>query len=237
MKERNKNNSIVFLTTLSVYLGLVLVGGTPFVMAQAALTRQEYETKSAKENKDELNKPLSDANLYIPQIIQLINELNSLSKNQGFDWNELNHYKIEGLGFCESDNSPSYEVTGYDGKFPEVFDNFSIKLGREISKRRVAAKLGDFYSQRTGYDFSTVDSTFLIKTTVENKNSQETKVFLNEVVTYFGKFASFPISSMEKVVYENTKVSSENNQIFIVTRLPRGSLNELLKQNAKADNQ
>jgi hypothetical protein len=38
-----------------------------------------------------------------------------------------------------------------------------------------------------------------------------------------------------QIIYQNTEISRENNQIFIVTRLPRGSLDELLKQDAKAE--
>jgi hypothetical protein len=37
-------------------------------------------------------------------------------------------------------------------------------------------------------------------------------------------------SEPQKVVYENTKITSQKNQIFIVTRLPRGSIDSLLKQ-------
>ena len=39
MTNRKSQNSILFLTTLGVYLGLVLVGATPQVLAQAATTR------------------------------------------------------------------------------------------------------------------------------------------------------------------------------------------------------
>jgi NCAIR mutase (PurE)-related protein len=44
-------------------------------------------------------------------------------------------------------------------------------------------------------------------------------------------------NTLTKQVYENTKATSKNNQVFIVTRLPRGSLDALLKQDAKAENQ
>lgn len=37
LSKKNKHNPIYFLTTLSVYLGLVLVGASPQVLAQAKL--------------------------------------------------------------------------------------------------------------------------------------------------------------------------------------------------------
>jgi hypothetical protein len=39
LTNRKNQNSILFLTTLGVYLGLVLVGATPQVLAQAATAR------------------------------------------------------------------------------------------------------------------------------------------------------------------------------------------------------
>jgi len=58
MSGKNKNyNSIVFLTTLSVYLGLVLVGGAPQVFAYAATTKN-FDIQHEIEVRDDLdNKP------------------------------------------------------------------------------------------------------------------------------------------------------------------------------------
>ena len=56
--NKGKNqNSILVLATLGVYLGLVLAGATPQVLAQAAMTRQ-FDVKDEVEFKDDLdNKP------------------------------------------------------------------------------------------------------------------------------------------------------------------------------------
>lgn len=233
MSKGKSYNRIVFLTTLSLYLGLVLVSATPQVLAQTASTIHEYEINFAKKNKEEKDKPLDDKNLFIPQIIHLVTELDSLNKEQIFDWNAKNHFQIEGLSFCQSDNSPTFEGSSSldNRKINEVFDNFAIRLGREISKRRAVSKFGDFYSQNISFDFLTEDSNFSIKTTVDNKNPQEFLAFLDELTAYFNKFSSFRNSSKERVVYENTKVTTENDQVFIVTRLPRGSIDSLLAKN------
>jgi hypothetical protein len=54
--SKSKNNSIIFLTTLSVYLGLVLVGGAaPHVLAQAALT-QAFEITDEIEATDDIDR-------------------------------------------------------------------------------------------------------------------------------------------------------------------------------------
>jgi hypothetical protein len=54
VKNPKNNNSILVLATLGVYLGLVLVGGTPQVLAQAAMTRQ-FNVREEIEFKEDLD--------------------------------------------------------------------------------------------------------------------------------------------------------------------------------------
>jgi hypothetical protein len=54
VKTSRNNNSILVLATLGVYLGLVLVGGTPQVLAQAAMTRQ-FNVREEIEFKEDLD--------------------------------------------------------------------------------------------------------------------------------------------------------------------------------------
>jgi hypothetical protein len=58
IKPTNKN-SILVLATLGVYIGLVLVGATPQVLARAAMTR-EFCVKDEIEVKDDLDKKPDD---------------------------------------------------------------------------------------------------------------------------------------------------------------------------------
>ena len=72
MTKGKNYNSILFLTTLGVYLGLVLVGGTaPQVLAHSALTRN-FEISDEIEFNDELDtKPdaiADNAGRFVPEI-------------------------------------------------------------------------------------------------------------------------------------------------------------------------
>lgn len=61
MDKRSREHSLLFLTTLGVYLGLILVGSTPQVLAQAATTRI-FDVRDEIEAKDDLdNKPNTSA--------------------------------------------------------------------------------------------------------------------------------------------------------------------------------
>src|SRR5215213_8774342 len=104
MSNRKNYNSIVFLTTLSVYLGLVLVGGaTPSVLAQAATTR-DFNIKNEIVVEDDLDKK-PDEDLFADSIVGLVQELDKLSREKSFDWNTKDTFQIQGLGICESNNS------------------------------------------------------------------------------------------------------------------------------------
>ena len=62
MEKRKGQNSILFVATLGVYLGLMLAGATPQVLANAATTRS-FDIKDEIEFQDKLDKdpdPLAD---------------------------------------------------------------------------------------------------------------------------------------------------------------------------------
>jgi hypothetical protein len=104
VNNRKNYNSIVFLT---VYFGLVLVGATPQVLAQAAMTRQ-FDIKTEIEFKDDLDKKPDENDLFTTSIVNLVRELNRFSEKKQFDWNGNTEYQIESLAICGSDNSPSF---------------------------------------------------------------------------------------------------------------------------------
>jgi hypothetical protein len=199
MSGKTKNyNSIIFLTTLSVYLGLVLVGGAPQVMAYAATTKNfdiqhEIEFKDDLDNKpdDPWADPKTEVNEQSRQFIRQYARLLSSS---------LKNYSPEINGI-------SYNLPGEISKaiFPALDDNLIGFLNLKADKNGLAGKLNlksnNADSARTFSDYS--DSLDFYRRDSKNKT--------------------------EKVVYENTKVTFENNQVFIITNLPRASIDSLIK--------
>ncbi|MBA2379850.1 MAG: hypothetical protein H0V76_09795 [Blastocatellia bacterium] len=55
MKERRNNNSLLVLTTLGVYLGLLMVGATPGVVAQQGAMSRNFELSEEVDLKDDLD--------------------------------------------------------------------------------------------------------------------------------------------------------------------------------------
>ncbi len=61
MQKRSNHNSILFLTTLSVYLGLVLVGAPTGILAQPAAMTRNFDISEEFEIADDLDKKPDDA--------------------------------------------------------------------------------------------------------------------------------------------------------------------------------
>ncbi|HLM61554.1 MAG TPA: hypothetical protein VK308_12180 [Pyrinomonadaceae bacterium] len=238
MSQRNKNNSIIFLTTLSVYLGLVLVGGvTPSVLAQAATTRN-FNVQDEIEFKDDLDKKPDDAENDIslakdfPALfIQLLDEIR----------NEANSGKYSAPVQSEFDFETRYSIRGLRGNHRGGTDILDLDFERFVEKavdekfKSKVSEISDFVDGKSkGWQIQIkVDnSDLLFKASFTKSNAALYAALLNQE---FGFSVLSAKDTLVKQIYENTRVTSENNQVFIVTRLPRGSLDKFVKQDAKAD--
>lgn len=244
---RGKNyNSIVFLTTLSVYLGLVLVGATPQVLAQAALTRN-FDIQIEAEVKDDLdNKPENDD---LSKDVEAVRNFNIAQAIISFA-DDLKKLKSIGKVNYETDLNFSQSL-----RTKLTFNGgYSVSKISSASNPWLETALEELLSNAEAGDLISI-SDFL--SDCEEKNCRETSIEIHSNNDEFTLTFGFTKSSAEKAglaaekfgsvfvskkaasrdaviqkIYENTKVSSENNQIFIVTRLPRGSIDSLLAKNA-----
>ncbi len=55
MSKAKPNNSFIFLTTLGVYIGLLMVGATPGIVAQQGAMTRNFEISEEVEVKDDLD--------------------------------------------------------------------------------------------------------------------------------------------------------------------------------------
>ena len=238
MSQRNKNNSIVFLTTFSVYLGLVLVGGAVSpILAQAALTRN-FNIQDEIEVKDDLDNKPNENDLFASSIIKLIEELDKLSREGKFDWQLKNEIQIEDFELCDSKETTVLASWVSDGSINNQVDyrigKTSFKIAEKFLIRITELKIGGRYDRRIDYKFLFDGKSLTIQAKVKFDNEKNTQIFANEFASYLTQLAYNSNPTKEKTIAEKTKANIENNQVFIVTYLPRGSLDELLKQEAKA---
>lgn len=243
MSNSKNYNSIVFLTTLSVYLGLVLVGATPSVLAQQAALTQKFEIQNEREIEDDLDKNPDDEDCWDSASQEVLGLVNGDFLSNGI------------LGFL-TDLQNLAKIGKYtDGdRFNFQFDYKSTEGGRSrisylcystddsvilaASKKveNLASSRYYRYDQdlKTNASHSTVsfileNDVLTIKISDEQKSNSVAEITANNYNKAFAiGICSKYVDKPQKIVYQRSKATFENNQVFIVTNLPRASIDELL---------
>lgn len=235
--SRSKNyNRIVFLTTLSVYLGLILVGGTAPVLAHSALTKS-FDIHNEIETKDDLdNKPDDEsAEIFTADFPKLLSEFISEIKTDSDTGRIKNPLPdiFGSQGFITLYDDSSGASSGYESNdtLGDISNNF---IGSKILNATI--RTADFKDSYKENNF--VGSTKEAKAKIEvDKSNLVLEISFSKLKPeIFAAFLNAKYASLSKETedrklkkfYENTKVSSENNQVFIVTHLPRAALDEFL---------
>ena len=249
MTKGKNYNSIVFLTTLSVYLGLVLVGATPQVLAQAALTRN-FDIQVEAEIKDDLDKKPDDYE-GLEKDIEKVGNLN-LAKSILDFISDLK--KLESIGKLQTGTDLNFSYKNWKTDFGTTVRS---SQNSDISNPWLETAVGQLAFAAAPPLFSEISdytSNCEEEETTCREDSVKIEINSDELVLTYGftkstvekakiaaeKFNQLFVSKKDTAkettvrrIYENTKAVSENNQIFIVTRLPRGSIDSLLAKNAQ----
>ncbi|CAN5522842.1 hypothetical protein BH18ACI1_BH18ACI1_08060 [soil metagenome] len=208
-------NSIVFLTTLSVYLGLVLVGAPPSVLAQVnSVTSQRQSVNS----KNEFNsKPIDEFG----------NKIRQLIKDGKLDLSKPFEIQFVADLVNEKFTNPKFQLISGDS----LIDELQKQWFEAISESRLFTN-GSLVT-RIGFAAKNDGNTLATNLSLKPKSPENTVVL--ESVFRIGFLAAKKQTQnfQTKIFVENTVISSENNQVFIVTRLPRGSLDALLAKDAQ----
>ena len=239
MSSKNKHNSIVFLTTLC--LGLMFVGAAPQVLTFAALTRN-FDIQSEIEVKDDLdNKPDNEEienfskDDFPALFVELLNEIKAEVKSGKIAIPIQTNFYVDG-------ESHKLEFSGGGGAGGGGIgsnvsnQNLSLLIQKAVNQKfqPKAVELADFDDQKSQVVKTRIEANgtdLSLKVSFTKSNAEQFAEFLNR------EFSSSAVSfenNLTKQIYENTRATSVNKEVFVVTRLPRGSLDELLK-NAKAE--
>lgn len=248
MGNRRTNNSIIFLTTLGVYLGLVLVGGAaPQVFAHGALTRN-FELSDEIEGKDDLDKKpdgepgtLSlSIKTYLEDVEYFLGALQKLGQNGKFDpardgfevtqttllpcvaANKVGSYTANTFHLKNDSLRPSLErfskllTNGYS--LADCLPN-SRFTGQEVTNSKFTFKLDE--------------GALSIQVSVQKASREIAKKLSAALVAEFTQFTPSSADITRLKIFENTTFKSENDQVLVITRLPRAALDPLLGLRAK----
>lgn len=248
MSERKSHNSILFVTTLGVYLGLMLVGGTaPQVFAHSATTRN-FEISDENEFGDELdNKPdgevstLADSvGVYLQDVEFFLSGLRRLNRNNKFD-PATDSFEVSQSTLlpCIKDNRVgSYTAETFANNNEQLrpaLEYFSKRLtdGYSLADCVPNARLGS-EATSSHFVFKLDGSAFTVEVRVGKASAQNAALLVGPLNETFRRLASNTSGdAVRQKIYENTSFRSENDQVFIVTRLARGSLDPLFAKDAK----
>ena len=243
MSNRKNYNSIFFLT---VYLGLVLVGATPQVLAQAAMTRQ-FDIKNEIVVEDDLDKKPDEEldfsgaiNDYFHDLEELIEDFQKYNRNEKFDL-DAERFAFERHSSLTCNEGYEPVVSGYfrpNLKHPKIekalnyaisnfddWENFSDCLHTENTLNNK-----NYSTHRFKLDVSYDTSQLSVEISIPKKNAQKADFLAERFNQAYRIYEVDEENAIVKTSYQNTSIRSENNQVFIVTRLPRGSIDDLLNE-------
>ncbi len=244
MSNSKNYNSIVFLTTLSVYLGLVLIGAPP-ILAHAAMTRH-FDVQNEIEVKDDLDKKPDDKELdnlnssiedYFKDVKSFVEDLGKLYQIEKFDTG-YDEFALSQVGFtpCNVQGDPvhraetSTKISNYWLQ-PAVNDaSNNFENWDYLSDCFEDEKFDTRLSKSSGFKFHYDKSELTVEVSISKSSPQRAEQLTGKFNQALKIYEVGADEIIVKQIYKNTSFKSENNQVFIVTRLPRGSLDALIAQ-------
>ena len=219
--QRQLQHKTIFVAALSVYLGLLIVGAPPHVLAQQS---SQASNSSSKPTEDlSPNEKASFDSFY--RLVSVINKTpdNEIETHFSFASEIVNGKAV------------NFRVLASEGN-AEI-----IKLLREINAESNFKTLeslensSDIRSLETDYKINF--SGITVKSTLTFENTGKASTFADTLELLYGnaKVREAEKKPSKPATTEEFSARSVNNQVFIVTRLPRAGLDSLLKANEKAN--
>jgi hypothetical protein len=213
IRSRNQN-SFLAVATLGVYLGLILAGATPSVLAQAA-TAKQFNVKDEAGRKDDLDKKPND---------DACAQLGSTAEEQLHDFG-LDKYVAISLVNLVKESVTDFVIPG---------NKLSSEYGDNGLLRDLVPKSGNPNIRNSvAFQIEPQKSASTFRFTFTLESVSDAVAFANAVDYGFRFVRCSEKAPFYKVAYDRSLISHANGQVFVVTRLPRGSLDTLLASNAK----
>ena len=229
-----------------MYLGLVLVGATPGVLAQHAATTKVFELKDEIENTDDLDKDPDRSSLsnsiktYFEDVEGFLVGLQRLGKRGAFDANR-DYFEVaqRTLLPCVAGNKiGSYTADKFDAANPAtkpLLERFG-KLLTDGYSLADCLPTGRFQGQDATHSQFVLrldDNNFSVEVGVRKRSASDASRFLGSLGRAIEIFKAKHDPAHVGKIFDATSVRSRDDQVFIVTRLPRAALDTLLAENAK----
>lgn len=246
MSKNKSYNSILFLTTLSVYLGLVLVGASPSVLAQQAALTSKFEIQNEIEFENDLdNNPEEDESVdhyflirFDGAVNNFVEDLRKLRNQRKYKFGNQEEIIVgSNYTYC-ADNivnaSSSYVVSWISDELERLKKDLDVVNGKEFKQlpsfiETATDAKGNILCKEFGLEFSVDKTELKIKVSFTQDSAQKAAIISENLNASFLTKAANAQQNTTKNFYQNTKAKAENQYISVITTLPRGSLDELVK--------
>jgi len=230
-----------------VYLGLVLAGATPQVLAQAAMARQ-FDVKDEIEVKDDLDKKPDDerspvtasVQIYLEDVEYFLASLGRLKSKGKFDLKKgsFNVAQKTLLPCVDSSIAGRYTPLRFDSS------NDSSRRALEFFSRGMVYgySLGDCIDNNefngvtaadSQFDFMLDGNSFAVNVTVKKQSQQSAHDLFESLNSTLKLYSLRENTKLRQRIIENTRFGLRDELVFVRLHLARSDLDSLLATDAK----
>jgi hypothetical protein len=247
LSNRKPQNSIIFLTTLGVYLGLLMVGGAaPQVMAHSATTRN-FEITDEIEVRDEIDTDPDESiqarislTTYFQDVENFIYTLKQLDGTKYFNAgaDDFDVTQTTQLPCVPANKIGSYTANNFVTKNESIrpwLESFSKLLtdGYSLGDCLPNSRFAPAEATDSKFNFHLDKKELNIEVVVRKNSPEGARLLADAIASVFTKLRTDSDSATRLRLYETTRFRADNDQIFVITRLPRAALDPLLAKDAK----
>jgi hypothetical protein len=245
--NRKPNNPALILAMLGVYLGLALAGATPQVLAHAALTRA-FDIKDEIGQRDELDKDPNDERspvavslqVYLEDVEHFLQSIRNHRAKGAFDplKDSFEVAQATMLPCVDGNTVGSYTALAFrngNKRLESTLEWFSKLLtdGYSLPDCLASSQFNGKEATNSKFVFKFTDKDFEVEVAVKKKSAADASTLAADLASSLRVFAAHQPNVYRKAVVENTTFRSDNDQVFVITRLPRAALDPLLAVEAK----
>jgi len=231
-----------------VYLGLLMVGGAaPQVLAHSATTRN-FEISDEIEVKDDLDTKPDDERsevrlsliTYFQDVEYFVNTLKRLGGTKFFDpaSDSFEVNQTTQLPCVPANKVGSYSANKFvvtNEQFRPWLESFSKLLtdGYSLGDCLPNSRFAPVETTDSKFNFRLDKDAFAIDVAVRKQSPEAARLLAGDLADTFAALKKAEADVVRQKLYEATRFRSENDQIFVVTHMPRAGLDALLAKDAK----
>ncbi len=239
MSTRRTQTSLITLATIGVYFGLLMAGATPCALGQQpSATTRPFSVKDDLERKENLDKKpdgdrspvTASVQIYLEDVEYFLASLGRLGGKGKFDEQKDTFSVAQNtlLPCVDSNLAGRYTPTRFEASSEasrSALDYFSrgmaygYSLGDCVPNSGFSVEAAD-----SKFNFALDKTSFTINLSVRKQSPQRALDLIRELERTILLYSTGQNVTVRDRIINGTSFRAENDQVFVVTRLPRAGL-------------